>query len=61
MEFDPAVTPLERVSALRRVLPEAPVESVTERFNAACYGREPTDQGTLAWLRSALEPATAGE
>ncbi len=55
MRYDPALTPAERVSALRGALPGAPVESVTERFNAACYGREPSDTETVAALRSALD------
>ena len=57
MRYDPAFTPDERVGALRTALPGTPVESVTERFNAACYGREPTDAETVALLRSALELA----
>ena len=55
MRYDPAFTPAERVGALKTALPGAPVESITERFNAACYGREPTDEQTVALLRSALD------
>ena len=57
MVFDPNVTPNERVSALAVFLPEAPVETVTSRFNAACYGGEPTDPVELDNLRQAVEQA----
>ncbi len=55
MTFDPNVTPNERVSTLAVFLPGAPVEAVTTRFNAACYGSEPTDIGEVGRLREAIE------
>jgi hypothetical protein len=60
MVFNPSDTPRERRDALQAALPGTPAGSVTERFNAACYGREPTDQATLSQLRAALEPSSAG-
>lgn len=57
MIFDPNVTPNERVSALAVFLPGAPVETVTSRFNAACYGSEPADLSEIERLRSAVEEA----
>ncbi len=54
MRFDPSVTPMERAPALSAVLPGAPVTRVTERFNAACYGREGTDPATVNELRAGL-------
>ncbi len=55
--FAPAVTPLERVEDLEKLLPEAPVAEITGRFNAACYGQERTDSETIAALRDRLERA----
>ncbi len=57
MVFDPNVTPSERVPALAVFLPDAPIEAVTSRFNAACYGGQPTDSGELGRLRQAIEVA----
>ena len=57
MVFDPNVTPNERTSALAVFLPEAPVDTVTSRFNAACYGGQPTDPDELERLRLAVETA----
>ncbi len=57
MIFDPNVTPNERVSALAVFLPGAPIETVTSRFNAACYGSEPSDLEEIEKLRSAVEEA----
>ena len=57
MVFDPNVTPNERMQALAAFLPEAPVDAVTSRFNAACYGGQPTDRGELDRLRQAVEIA----
>ena len=65
MRLDRFRTPNELIGALSESLPGAPVELMTDRFNAACYGHEPTGADTLAslaaWLQSALEhrPATA--
>lgn len=57
MVFDPNVTPNERVPALAVFLPGAPVEMVTSRFNAACYGAEPTELSEIERLRLAIEEA----
>jgi hypothetical protein len=57
MIFDPNVTPNERITALAVFLPGAPVEAVTSRFNAACYGAEPTDLTEIDRLRGAVEEA----
>ena len=57
MLFDPNVTPNERLSALHVFLPGAPVDMVTIRFNAACYGNEPSDLDDLDQLREAVERA----
>ena len=55
MLFDPNVTPNERLSALHVFLPGAPVDLVTNRFNAACYGNEASDLDDLDQLREAVE------
>tara|TARA_Y100000588_G_scaffold377757_1_gene457308 strand:+ start:424 stop:1833 length:1410 start_codon:yes stop_codon:yes gene_type:complete len=55
MLFDPHVTPNERMSALQVFLPGAPVDVITGRFNAACYGNEPSDPNDLDELREAIE------
>lgn len=57
MTFHPQMTPAERLPMLQAALPGAPVGEVTDRFNAACYGRVPTDVGTVARLRSAVQLA----
>ena len=57
MLFDPNVTPNERLPALHVFLPGAPVDVVTNRFNAACYGNEPSDLNDLIQLREAVERA----
>jgi len=57
MIFDPNVTPNERVTALAVFLPGAPVDVVTTRFNAACYGAEPADLAEIERLRTAIEAA----
>jgi len=57
MIFDPNVTPNERASALAVFLPGAPIDLVTSRFNAACYGAEPADLDEIERLRSAIEEA----
>jgi len=56
-EFDPTKTPLERVPELLAIVPDAPVERITSRFNAACYGREETRAELVARLRRELECA----
>ena len=48
-------TPSEREEALQQTLPDAPVGTLTRRFNAACYGREPSDPRTIARLTGGLE------
>ena len=53
--FIPAATPLERVDALKELLPAAPVAEITRRFVAACYGRECSDAPAIAALRERLE------
>ncbi|MBN4064582.1 DUF4129 domain-containing protein [Dehalococcoides mccartyi] len=57
MVFDPNVTPNERVTALAVFLPGAPIETVTSRFNAACYGAQPADVAEISRLRDAIEIA----
>ncbi|MCZ6538579.1 MAG: DUF4129 domain-containing protein [Chloroflexi bacterium] len=57
MVFDPNVTPNERIPALAVFLPGAPVDVVTGRFNAACYGGQPIDPAELDRLRQAVESA----
>lgn len=59
MRFDPNVTPSERVPALSAALPGAPVEALTERFNAACYGHVPTRADVLDRLASDLRASAA--
>ena len=48
-------TPNERLAELKEVLPHAPVNDITERFNAACYGKYPSDSEAVAQLRERLE------
>ncbi len=57
MIFDPNVTPNERVQALAVFLPGAPIDAVTSRFNAACYGAVPSDLSEIAGLRNKIEEA----
>ena len=57
MTFHPQMTPAERLPLLQAALPGAPVGELTDRFNAACYGKVPTDIGIVAALRSAMEDA----
>ena len=57
MIFDPNATPNERVSALTVFLPGAPIETVTSRFNAACYGAQPADIDELERLRIEIDAA----
>jgi hypothetical protein len=58
MIFDPNVTPNERVQALALFLPGAPVDTVTSRFNAACYGAVPSDLTEIEVLRVKIQAAT---
>lgn len=57
MEFQPHMTPAERLPMLQAALPGAPVQEVTERFNAACYGHVPSDQQALDTLRAGMKAA----
>ncbi|MDP6055969.1 MAG: DUF4129 domain-containing protein [Dehalococcoidia bacterium] len=57
MVFNPNATPNERVTALAVFLPGAPVETVTSRFNAACYGAQPADLNEIERLRWEVEAA----
>ncbi|MDA1297908.1 MAG: hypothetical protein O3B04_07915 [Chloroflexi bacterium] len=57
MTFHPQMTPAERLPLLEAALPGAPVREVTDRFNAACYGKVPTDARKAEELRSALQAA----
>ncbi len=57
MEFKPQMTPAERLPLLEAALPGAPVGEVTSRFNAACYGRVPTDPRTVEGLRAQMKTA----
>lgn len=57
MKFDPNMTPAERLPLLELALPGAPVRQVTDRFNAACYGLEPTDRAVVAELEASLVAA----
>jgi hypothetical protein len=57
MAFHPHMTPDERLPLLEAALPGAPVREVTNRFNAACYGKIPTDAQTVADLRTAMDAA----
>lgn len=57
MIFDPKVTPNERTAALEVFLPGAPVGAVTSRFNAACYGGQPSDPAEIERLRQGIETA----
>jgi hypothetical protein len=59
MDFQPTMTPVERLPHLESALPGAPFKEVTERFNAACYGGLAADATTVANLRQGL--ATAEE
>ena len=56
--FVSSQTPLERAPRLIAVLPGAPVEEITRRFVAACYGREPSTAAAIASLSGELEKAT---
>lgn len=53
--LDPAQTPFERRECLRNALPGAPVDVLTARFVAACYGAEPSPPEAIAALSRALD------
>jgi hypothetical protein len=57
MIFDPNSTPNERIPALAVFLPGAPVDTITTRFNAACYGAVPADIDELNRLRIEIDAA----
>jgi len=54
-------TPFERRPHLTTILPGAPVDEITRRFVAACYGREPSADAAIASLTSELEEALRRE
>lgn len=54
MELEAGNTPNELRAAMSRALPDMPVELMTERFNAACYGREPSSADVISRLRTGL-------
>ena len=54
MSLDTHQTPNERQETLQQTLPGAPVGILTGRFNAACYGREPSTPTVIADLERAL-------
>lgn len=58
-DFRPAATPQERLGELQTALPQAPVASITNQFNAACYGNIVTDPGVIDRLRGELDGAIA--
>lgn len=53
-EFNSRLTPTERQPELAMVLDGAPINDITSRFNAACYGNLPTDTSQVEDLRSRL-------
>ncbi len=48
------MTPAELAGRLEAALPGAPVEQITRRFEAACYGHEPTGGELLGRLEAGL-------
>ncbi len=48
------MTPAELSGRLQAALPGAPVEQITRRFEAACYGHEPTGSELLGRLEAGL-------
>ena len=56
-EFQPSATPRERRPDIEKTLPGAPVAGITRCFNAACYGKLPTDRETVDQLRRELDGA----
>ncbi len=55
MHLETWQTPNERRESLSQALPGAHIELLTDRFNAACYGREPSDPGLIARLEQGLD------
>ena len=53
------LTPAEIEGRLVVALPGAQVDQITRRFEAACYGHEPTDVGLLNTLSASLDEAEA--
>lgn len=60
-EFFASQTPFERAPRLSAVLAGAPVEEITRRFVAACYGREPAGTADIALLNGRLKEALRGD
>lgn len=54
MALDSGHTPNEVRAAMSAALPDMPVDLMTERFNAACYGHEPSSPDVVDRLRSGL-------
>ena len=54
MVLDSGHTPNEIRAAMSAALPGVPVDLMTERFNAACYGHEPTSPEVVTRLRNGL-------
>ena len=54
MALESGHTPNELSVAMSRALPGSPVALMTERFNAACYGHEPSSAEVLGELRAGL-------
>jgi hypothetical protein len=48
-------TPNELRGAMSRALPGMPVDLMTDRFNAACYGHEPSSSEIVGRLRAGLQ------
>ncbi|MDA1258340.1 MAG: DUF4129 domain-containing protein [Chloroflexi bacterium] len=48
-------TPNELAIAMSRALPDTPVALMTERFNAACYGNEPSSAEVIGRLKAGLQ------
>lgn len=55
MKLERHLTPTELGPRLVEVLPGAPVMLMTDRFNAACYGHEPTPAAMIADLEAGLK------
>lgn len=54
-DIDPHLTPLELMGRLARSLPQVPVALLTERFNAACYGHEPSLPSVISNIEARLD------
>lgn len=59
VELHRSHTPYERASTLRRELPDAPVDDLTARFVAACYGGQSSPASVIDALRQQLDAAQA--